>query len=231
MLGDVGVGVFVEELIEQVEGVGCGLAELPCLGRDGCGEAGGLPAAEPDVQVDVVVLDEGDVVEEQAGDAFAFALGRVRVGPQGGEVSGERADTRLVIVVERDVGGGGGAFVVVAGVLQCAERVVPVGFEAVGDEPVVGVDAEVAAAGEFGAVTSAFDMAAAQRVGFIGAGFELGLDGERNLEREWGDGVDQELGDGGVDAGAGHGLTAAAAALDRLADALVVGMSTPRRRW
>ena len=107
--------------------------------------------------------------------------------------------------------------------MQGAERLVPVGFEVVGDEPVVGVDGEVAAAGELGAVTGPFNMAAAQRVRCVGACFELGLDGEGDFERERGDGVQQKLGDGGVNAGAGDGLAARAAALDRFADALVVG--------
>ena len=97
------------------------------------------------------------------------------------------------------------------GRLQLAEGVVPVGFEAVGDEPVVGVDGEVAAAGQVGVVAGAFDVAAAQRVGFVGAGFEFGLHGEGDLEGERGDGVEQQLADGGVDAGAGDGLAARAA--------------------
>ena len=64
LFGGFGVGVLVEEPVKQVEGVGFGLAGLPCHGRDGCGEAGGLSASEPHVEVDVVVLEEGDVVEE-----------------------------------------------------------------------------------------------------------------------------------------------------------------------
>ena len=86
------------------------------------------------------------------------------------------------------------------GGLQRAQGVVPVGFEGVGDEPVVGVDGEVAAAGEVGVVAGAFDVGAAQLVGFVGAGFELGLDGEGDLERERGDGVEQQLADRVVDA-------------------------------
>jgi hypothetical protein len=46
----------------------------------------------------------------------------------------------------------GGPVVVVVGGLQLTEGVVPVGFEAVGDEPVVGVDGEVTATGQAGVV-------------------------------------------------------------------------------
>ena len=83
------------------------------------------------------------------------------------------ADLGLALVGERGVGGGGLAVVVVLGGLQGAQRVVPVGFEAVGDEPVVGVDGQVAAAGEVGAVAGAFDVGAAQLVGFGRRGFRV----------------------------------------------------------
>ena len=98
--------------------------------------------------------------------------------------------------------------VLVLGGLEGAEGVVPVGLERVGDEPVVGIDGEVAAAGELGPLAGALDVAAAESVGFVGARFQLGLDGERDLERERGDRVEQQLADRGVDAVAGDRLAA-----------------------
>ena len=86
-----------------------------------------------------------------------------------------------MLVVERCLGGGAGALVVVLGGLELAERVVPVGLEGVGDEPVVWVDGEVAAAGELCALAGALDVAAAELVGLVGPGFEFGLNGERDL--------------------------------------------------
>ena len=129
------------------EGVSVGLAGLPCGGRDGDGQAGGLSASEANVEVDLVGLVDGDVVDEQAGHAFAFPLRGGRVGPQGGEVGGEGPDATLVLFGERGPGGGGGALVVVVGCLELAQSVVPVGFEGVGHQPVVGVDGQVAASG------------------------------------------------------------------------------------
>ena len=55
------------------------------------------------------------------------------------------------------------------GVVEGAQGGVPVGFEGVGDEPVGGVDGEVAAAGQVGVVAGALDVGGAQRVGFGGA--------------------------------------------------------------
>ena len=80
---------------------------------------------------------------------------------------------------------------------------VPVGLERVGDEPVLGVDGEVSSTGEFGALTGALDVAFAELVGLGRARFELGLDGERDLERERCDGVEQQLADRLIDAAAG----------------------------
>lgn len=63
-VGDLGVGVLVEEPVEQREGFGVGLAGLPRGRRDRDGEAGGLAASEPDVEMDLFGLGERDVVEQ-----------------------------------------------------------------------------------------------------------------------------------------------------------------------
>ena len=138
--GRAGVGVLVEQSVQRGEGVGVGLADLSAGGRDIDGEAGGLPAAEANVDVDLVGLVERDVFDQQAGDPFAFSLWSARVGPELGEVSGELMDSGLVLVGELGVRCGASVFVVVLGGLELAELVVPVGFEGVGDEAVVWVD-------------------------------------------------------------------------------------------
>ncbi len=80
-VGCFAVGVIVEETVEQGERVGVGLAGL-CRGRgDRDGEAGGLPAAEADVEMDLFGLDDRDVFDEEAGHAFSFALWCRGVGP------------------------------------------------------------------------------------------------------------------------------------------------------
>jgi hypothetical protein len=85
-VGCLGVGVGVEEAVEFGEGVGVGLVGLAAGKWDGQHEGGCLAAPEADVEMDVVGFGDCDVLEEQAGDAFAFPGGGGGIGPQSGEV-------------------------------------------------------------------------------------------------------------------------------------------------
>ena len=116
------------------------------------------------------------------------------------------------------------------GVAECAQGGVPVGFEGVGDEPVGGVDGEVAAAGQVGVVAGALDVRGAQRVGLGGSVLEFGGDGEGGLDGQRGEGVDEQLPDRLVEAGAGDGRADRAGVLDAVALADVGGQSGRPRR-
>ena len=84
--GDLGVGVAVEELVDGGDGCGGGLAELGGGGRDGQGEGAVLAGGQADVRGDGVAgPGDGDVGEQQPGDALAFA------GRGGGVVPDRRA--------------------------------------------------------------------------------------------------------------------------------------------
>ena len=112
-------------------------------------------------------------------------------------------DPGLLGVGELPEVGLAGVVVGVLGRVEGAQRGVPVGFEGVGDEAVGGVDGEVAAAGQVGVVAGALDVGGAQRVGLGGAVLQLGGDGERGLDGQRGEGVDEQLPDPLVEAGAG----------------------------
>lgn len=79
---------------------------------------------------------------------------------QSREVGGQGPDLGLLFVTESMVGDGG-AVVGVLRVAQGPKRVVPVGFEAVSDEPVVGIDRQVAPSGGLGTVAGPFDVGGA----------------------------------------------------------------------
>jgi hypothetical protein len=117
-LGHFVVGVILEEPVELGEYFGVGLSGLVAGERDGHDEAGGLATAEADVEMDLVGLGDGDVLDEQASDAFAFPGGGGGVGPQFGEVGGQRSDSRLVFVGERGAGRRAGSLVVLFGCVE-----------------------------------------------------------------------------------------------------------------
>ena len=81
------------------------------------------------------------------------------------------------------------------GVVEGAQRGVPVGFEGAGDEPVGGVDGQVTAAGQVGVVAGALDVRGAQRAGVGGSLLELGGDLEGGLDGQRRERVDQQLAD------------------------------------
>jgi len=105
--GCLGVGVLIEEAVEKRERVGVCRSQVPRARRDRHCEAGGLAAAEADVQVDLVGLVERDILDQQPRDPFALALRGGGVRPHRGEVRGELADLRLVLLGERGSCGGG----------------------------------------------------------------------------------------------------------------------------
>ena len=137
-VGGFGVGVGVEEPVELGEGVRAGLAGLPGCGWDRDDKAVGLPATQAHVQVDAVSLVQGYVVDQEADQAFAVPLLGIRVGPERREICCQATDPVLQLAGEGGRGVGAGAVVVLARGLQGAQGVVPVGFQAVGDQPVVG---------------------------------------------------------------------------------------------
>ena len=84
--GDFGVGVIVEEAVERLDRLRAGLALLPGGERDRDRQAGALSAVEADVQLDVLRAVEGDVGDQETGDAFAFTVGGRGIVEEPGEV-------------------------------------------------------------------------------------------------------------------------------------------------
>lgn len=132
--------------------------------------------------------------------ALAFAHGGGWVVPQGREIGGQCTYPVAVRVVEGTLGAGLGGVVLVFGASEFVQRGVVVGFEVVGDEPVGGVDGEVASPGQVGGVLGALDVGGADAVGVFGLGGDLVGDGERYLHRQRGEAVKDQLGDSGVHA-------------------------------
>jgi len=96
--------------------------------------------------------------------------------PDRGQVGDQLADTGFLGVGELPGVFVAGLVVVGLGLVERAQGGVVVRFEGVGDQPVGGVDGQVAAACQVSLVLSTLNMGGAQRVGFGRSLFELGGD-------------------------------------------------------
>ena len=140
--GDLGVGVVIEELVDGGDCLGGGFAHLGCGRRDRHGQGAVLSAGQADVRGDGVPgPGDGDVGEQQPGDALALAGRGGGVVPDRGQVGDQLLDPGFLGVGELPGVVLAGVVVCVLGLAEGAERGVPVGFEGVGDEPVGGATA------------------------------------------------------------------------------------------
>jgi len=202
--GNLGIGVTIEKCIATGDGLGRGLTELPCREGQRSFNAGGLPTAQAHVDVDGVGLVNGDIFDEQSDHALSLPLWSRRICPQGGEVARKGTNLRLVLVAQRGSCCVARPVVLVLRVGELAQRVVPVRFQGVGHQSVVGVDAEVAPAGCLSLVAGPLDLAAPQHVSLIGAGLDLGLDTDGDLESDGADGLEHQLAHRVVDGRTGN---------------------------
>jgi len=85
-----GVGVLIEELIDEAHDLGAGSTELPRVQRSGQRQRCGRAAAIPEMSGEPVRdLDEGDILEQQADHPFSLTIGCVGVVPEPREVGCE----------------------------------------------------------------------------------------------------------------------------------------------
>ena len=187
-------------------------------------------SARPSVVV--AVHADVDLLEQGAQQLLAVLVGGGRRRPHPVEVVAEGEDGLLLLRREgfRARGLSAGEFGL--GVGQLLQRGVPLGFQAAGDQPVVGVDGPVAALGSAGPVAGLFDLAAPLGQRGVVAVLELLGGGQAGLQRGRRERGQERLGDRGVDRGATDPQVPGAAALDQLAGAgaVVAGRGLGRAR-
>jgi len=220
--GDLTVVMGVEQLVDRGEDLRTSAPQVGSRKANRHPKCGRLAGAQPQADGDLTVLTcKGDVLDDEPGHALALPLRGAGVGPQGGEVGGERGDAGAVGLGEPSRPAAT-AFVVLLGGGEGAQRLVPVGLQAGGHEPVVGIHAEVASAGRLRGVAGPLDVLAPKGVGLAGTGLELGMHRQGDLQGERGDAVQQQLADCGVHSGAVDPGAQFDAALDRVALAEVL---------
>ncbi len=122
----------VEVAVAAGNGPGWSPPELRRAERERSFETGRLPTPEAHVDMDGIGLVDGDVFDEQADHALALSLRSRRIGPQGGKITGESTDLRLLLVAQRGSCCVARPVVFVLRAGELAKSVVPVRFQGVG---------------------------------------------------------------------------------------------------
>jgi hypothetical protein len=172
---------------------------------------------------DAALLDESDVLDEQAEHAFALALRRFRVPPDGREVGDHGEDALTLVVVHGEPIGSALALVIFLGHTQGTQFRVPVSLERVGDEPIHRVDLHVAVPRLVGLVLRTLDLAVPQAISLVDPSRDLFLHGKRELQGHRRDRLDEQLAHGGIDVGADDALAHRVAQALAAAEAQIVG--------
>ncbi len=152
--------VMVEQTVDLLDHSGRSLPGLPDLGRHWQGERPSGAAAEADVGDDLLLSEQRDVLQDEANHALALPNRCGRVPPEAGEVGGQGQDLGPLLLIEEKAVSLALAFIVFLSGREGAQLVVPLGFQGVRHQPMVGVDAEEAALGQFGFVASSLKLLA-----------------------------------------------------------------------
>lgn len=181
------------------------------------------PARQAHRGGDVALLDESNVLDEQAEHAFALALRRIRVPPDDREVGGQGEDALTLVVVHGEPIGIALALVILLGHPQGTQFRVPVGLERIGDESIRRIDLHVAVPRLVGLDLRTLDLAVPRAISLLDPSRDLFLHGKRQLEGHRRDRLDEQLAHGGIDVGADDALAHRVAQALAAAEAQVVG--------
>ena len=218
------VGVVDGEAADQVDGVLVGAQPVGWFAFDRHDSSVIAPpfqrSSSSACAVGVVAVHaDVDFVEQAAQQVFAVLVGGGRRRPHGGEVVPERQDHRFLLWGQGFRSGRFAAGEFGLGVGERCSAVVPFGFQAAGDQAVVGVDRAVAAFGPAGLVAGLLDLSAPLRERGVVAVLEVLGGGQAGLQRGGLQRRQERLGDRGVDRLPADAQVAGAAALDQLAGA------------
>lgn len=90
--------------------------------------------------------------------------------------------------------------------IELTQPLIPLGFQRIGYQPVVGIDFHVAAPGELGLVAAALQLRLSQGGGLLDALRDLVLHGQSHFDSRRRHRLQQQCADRGIDVGAPHPL-------------------------
>jgi len=106
----------------------------------------------------LLAFDQSDVFDEEPEHALPVPVGGTRGAPDRREVGGQRRYALALLWTEYRGVETAAALVVVLRLCQCAQLIVPISLERVGDQAIVRIDPQIASACRFGFVPRALDL-------------------------------------------------------------------------
>ena len=175
--------------------------------RRGHGERSGLSAAEAHMNGDRIGFEERDVLDQEREEPFTLACFGEWIVPHARKIMSEREDAFTRLFAEQSLVGLVLTVLLLCKSLQMAQGLIPLGFERIGHQSVIGIAFEKSPAFEFGLVAGAFDVLLTKCIGLLDTSGDLLLDGEGHLDRRRCHGFEQQRTDGGIDLAAANRLT------------------------
>ncbi|SAK70591.1 hypothetical protein AWB82_04252 [Caballeronia glebae] len=113
---------------------------------------------------DLGVLKQRHVGDQQTGHTLFLTVGCLGIVPQAREVLCERHDALALLLIELDAPGLALLLIALLGSSKRSQCLVPLGFQRIGYETVVGIDTHVTTTGELDLITCPLDLLPSQPV-------------------------------------------------------------------
>ena len=198
-LGNLSIGLFGGEHADLFDKRGRSTTQVRRRERQWTLDLTRRAAAPADGDLDYVVADQGDILDEQPQHPLAVARRCARIIPDTRQVGDQRGHPFLHLGSDRRGLGFACTRIRVFGFGQPLERLVPVAFQVVGDEPILGPHEQELPLRQLGVFAKPRDLRSFGAIDLGGPGPQLVEHLDGHIDRCRGDGLEHEPADRMVD--------------------------------
>ena len=198
-LGNLSIGLFGGEHADLFDKRGRSTTQVRRRERQWTLDLTRRAAAPADGDLDYVVADQGDILDEQPQHPLAVSRRRARIIPDTWQVGDQRGHPFLHLGSDRRGLGFACTRIRVFGFGQPLERLVPVAFQVVGDEPILGPHEQELPLRQLGVFAKPRNLRSFGAIDLGGPGPQLVEHLDGHVDRCRGDGIEHEPADRMVD--------------------------------
>jgi len=133
----------IEESIDLAHYLGTGGPLLPSIEGDRHDEGLTNPALESNMGSDLIVSDQRHILQQKPDQPLAFAIWGIRILPYPRKILRQGCDTGTLLLANRNPVTLATFLILLLGILQRPELVVPIGLQRISDEPVCRVNVQI----------------------------------------------------------------------------------------